>query len=73
VSSSVTYVYNLLQSRVPAATVVLQPVFVRDHLRRLRRVIDLLEQEARCQHASPTNSDDHHNLRSFRQEVCKKN
>jgi hypothetical protein len=33
-------------------TVVLEPVFVRDHQRRLRLVIDLLEQELR-RHKTP--------------------
>lgn len=37
-------------------TVVLEPVFVRDHQRRLRLVIDLLEQEAHRQYIPPTNS-----------------
>ena len=34
-------------------TIVLEPVFVRDHSRRLRLVIDLLEQELRHQLVPP--------------------
>ncbi|MDQ3254534.1 MAG: hypothetical protein M3R15_11600 [Acidobacteriota bacterium] len=34
-------------------TVLLEPVFVRDHQRRLRLVMDLLEQELRQQHTPP--------------------
>jgi hypothetical protein len=37
-------------------TVMLQSIFVRDHQRRLRLVIELLEREARRQHRPPTNS-----------------
>ena len=37
-------------------TVVLEPIFVRDHQRRLRLVIDLLEQQAHRQDIPPTNS-----------------
>ncbi len=37
-------------------TVVLESVFVRDHQRRLRLVIELLEQQARRQHTPPTHS-----------------
>jgi hypothetical protein len=36
-------------------TVVLEPIFVRDHQRRLRLVIDLLEQELR-RHKTPPES-----------------
>jgi hypothetical protein len=46
-----------MSHKKPPPTVVLEPVFVRDHQRRLRLVIDLLEQEASRQHALPTNSD----------------
>ncbi len=51
-----------MSQKKPPPMVVLEPVFVRDHQRRLRLVIDLLEQEARHQHASPTHSDHDQNL-----------
>jgi hypothetical protein len=51
-----------MSQKKPPPTVVLEPAFVRDHQRRLRLVIDLLEQEAHRQHASPTNFDHDHNL-----------
>src|SRR6266498_471153 len=40
-------------------TVALQSVFVRDHQRRLRLVIELLEKEARRQSTPPTNLQSH--------------
>jgi hypothetical protein len=43
-----------MSQKKPPPTVMLEPVFVRDHQRRLRLVIDLLEQEACRQRASPT-------------------
>ena len=39
-----------MSKKKPPPAVVLQSVFVRDHQRRLRLVIDLLEEEARRQH-----------------------
>jgi hypothetical protein len=47
----------------PPPMVVLEPIFVRDHQRRLRLVIDLLEQEARRQPVSLANFDHNHNLK----------
>jgi hypothetical protein len=44
-----------MSKKKPPPAVVLQAVFVRDHQRRLRLVIDLLEEEARRQHTPPTN------------------
>jgi hypothetical protein len=47
-------------------TVALQSVFVRDHQRRLRLVIELLEKEARRQSTPPTNLQSHtKNARAF--------
>jgi hypothetical protein len=45
-----------MSKKKPPPTVVLQSFFVRDHQRRLRLAIDLLEQEARRQHEPPTHS-----------------
>ena len=44
-----------MSKKKPPPTVVLQSIFVRDHQRRLRLVIDLLEKEACCQHTPSTN------------------
>lgn len=44
-------------SAKPLPTVVLEPVFVRDHRRRLRLVMDLLEQELR-QPLAPSSAQD---------------
>ena len=49
----------------PLPTVVLEPVFVRDHQRRLRLVMDLLEQELR-QQQTPL---DQHNEQNTKTEV----
>jgi hypothetical protein len=47
--------------------VALQSVFVRDYQRRLRLVIELLEQEARRQSTPPTNLQSQtNNARAFR-------
>ena len=43
-----------MSKKKPPPTVVLESVFVRDHQRRLRLVIELLEQQAHRQHTSPT-------------------
>ena len=45
-----------MPKKEPPLTVVLEPVFVRDHQRRLRLVIDLLEQVTHRQYIPPTNS-----------------
>jgi hypothetical protein len=44
-----------MSKKKPPPAVVLQSVFVRDHQRRLRLVIDLLEEEVRRQHTPSTN------------------
>jgi hypothetical protein len=44
-----------MSKKKPPPMVVLQPVFVRDHQRRLRLVIELLEEEARRGHTPSTN------------------
>jgi hypothetical protein len=44
-----------MSKKKPPPTVVLQSVFVRDHQRRLRLVIELLEAEARRGHTPSTN------------------
>ncbi|HZS04037.1 MAG TPA: hypothetical protein VFD58_04310 [Blastocatellia bacterium] len=41
-----------MPKKKPLPTVRMEPVFARDHQRRLRLVIDLLEQEARRQQQS---------------------
>ena len=64
-------------SAKPLPTVVLEPVFVRDQQRRLRLVMDLLEQELR-QPQTPldqqgktqqTEKISHRNLRNFKRPV----
>jgi hypothetical protein len=45
-----------MSKKKPPPAVALHSVFVRDHQRRLRLVIDLLELEARRQRTPPTNS-----------------
>ena len=45
-----------MSKKKPPPAVALHSIFVRDHQRRLRLVIDLLELEARRQHTPPTNS-----------------
>ena len=42
-----------MSKKKPPPTVVLESVFVRDHQRRLRLVIALLEQQTHCQHTPP--------------------
>ena len=44
-----------MSKKKPPPTVVLQSIFVRDHQRRLRLVIELLEKEARRQNTPPQN------------------
>jgi len=45
-----------MSKKKPPPAVALHSIFVRDHQRRLRLVIDLLELEARRQRTPPTNS-----------------
>jgi hypothetical protein len=44
-----------MSKKKPPPAVVLQSIFVRDHQRRLRLVIELLEEEARRQYTPSTN------------------
>ena len=44
-----------MSKKKPPSAVVLQSIFVRDHQRRLRLVIELLEEEARRQYTPSTN------------------
>jgi len=44
-----------MSKKKPPPPVVLQSIFVRDHQRRLRLVIELLEEEARRQYTPSTN------------------
>jgi hypothetical protein len=44
-----------MSKKKPPPAVVLQSIFVRDHPRRLRLVIELLEAEARRQYTPSTN------------------
>jgi len=44
-----------MSKKKPPPAVALQSIFVRDHQRRLRLVIELLEEEARRQHTPSTN------------------
>ena len=44
-----------MSKKKPPPAVVLQPIFVRDHQRRLRLVIELLEKEALRQSTPSTN------------------
>jgi hypothetical protein len=55
-----------MSKKKPPPTVVLQSIFTRDHQRRLRLVIELLEQEARRQHIPPINSQSQSELEPLR-------
>lgn len=44
-----------MSKKKPPPAVALQSIFVRDHQRRLRLVIELLEEEARRQYTPSTN------------------
>lgn len=45
-----------MSKKKPPPKVVFESVFVRDHQRRLRLVIELLERDVRRQHIPPTHS-----------------